>query len=231
MFGCKVGPALPWMCAGTSLTHLYGALGYPAAVSAQGPRHHQPAPLGKMPMQGPGEKNSLRKTELEMDLWGPGWRHGMEQGGQPSCWLGHLYKATAEGTLLGDAVLEWLGAARLWTDLGAGLTGVISQLGPCQVISASPHLWKPKSGTGISLGTRGVLGGPECKGMDANSQMPGVGTLDPAPAASFKLFKNQHYPLPHISEKKVTIPTSGLGSKRPEMAVAALLLPGAKRDD
>lgn len=42
----------------------------------------------------------------------------MEQGGQPSCWLGHLYKATTEGTLLGDAVLKWLGAARLSTDLG-----------------------------------------------------------------------------------------------------------------
>lgn len=81
-----------------------------------------------------------------MDLWGPGWRHRREQGGQP-CWLGHLYKATTEGTLLGDAVLKWLGAARLSTDLGAGLTRVIFQLGPCQVISASPCLWKPNCGT------------------------------------------------------------------------------------
>lgn len=67
--------------------------------------------------------------------------------------------------------------------------------------------------------------------MDANSKMPSVGTLVPAPAASFKLFKSQRYPLPHISEQKVTIPASDMGRKPLEMSVAALLLPGAKRDD
>lgn len=149
----------------------------------------------------------------------------MEQGEQLFCQLGHHYKATTERTLLGDAELKWPGAARLSTDLGTGLMGFIFQQGPCQVASASPCLRKHKCGTGTSLLTRGVLGGPDCKGMDTNSKMPTVGTLVPAPAARFKLSKSQRYPLPHISEQKFIVTSrSSL-----EMALAALMLPGAKR--
>lgn len=125
-FGCDGGQALQRVRAGTSPTQQCGGLGCPAVGAARGPHHHQPAPLGEMPMQGPGEKKSPWKTELEMDLWGPGWRHGMVQGGQPSCWPGQFTKATAEGMRLGD--------------LGAGLTGGIFQLGLCQAISTSVAL-------------------------------------------------------------------------------------------
>lgn len=121
------------------------------------------------------------------------------------------------------------GVARLSTDLSAGPAGVIVQRGPCQATSASPRPWKPKCGTGISLGTRGVLGGPECKGWMPPARCPAVGCWSQLlqPVSSFsRVGVVLCHPFP--SRKS---PSLHQAWRKPlEMAVAALLLPGAKRD-
>lgn len=139
-----------------------------------------------------------------MDLWGPGWRCGMEQGEQPSWWLGHLYKATTEGTLLET----WCGTVEhgpqrrsCWGDCPAGAVPGHQRLSP----PVDTKVWHRDQ-----FGNERGVGRPRVQRMDATSTMPSSGTLVPAPAAGFKLFKSRCCPLPPVSEQKVTIPASGM---------------------